>query len=86
MILIKEFPDKWQYLDKKLAYLYEFFSSIDDHKKPVRNSKKEYSFSKLKNDYPSDIEIKRTKEIMKLFNTKDGEELTKLCLKKELVY
>ena len=34
-ILKKEFPDKWQYLNKKLAYPYEYFNSIDDYKKPV---------------------------------------------------
>ena len=34
-ILKKEFPDKWQYLIKKLGYPYEYFNSIDDYKKPV---------------------------------------------------
>ena len=43
--------------------------------------KKEDFFSKLKNDYPSDEEIERTKEIIKLFNIKNGEELTQLFLK-----
>ena len=61
---------------KKIAYPYEFFNSIDDYKKPVKNSEKEDFFSKLKNDYPDDEEIERTKEIIKLFNIKDGEELT----------
>ena len=36
-VLKKEFPDKWQYLNKKLAYPYEYFNSIDDYKKPVHN-------------------------------------------------
>ena len=36
-ILKKEFPDKWRYLNKKLAYPYEYFNSIDDYKKPVHN-------------------------------------------------
>ena len=27
-ILKKEFPDKWQYLEKKLAYPYQNFNSI----------------------------------------------------------
>ena len=35
--LKKEFPDKWQYLSKKLAYPFEYFRSIDDYKKPVNN-------------------------------------------------
>ena len=77
-ILKKEFPDKWQYLNKKLAYPYQYFNSINDYQKPVNNLKKEYFFSKLKNNYPDDDEIKRTKEIIKLFNIKDGEELTKV--------
>ena len=39
-ILEKEFPVKWQYLNKKLAYPYEFFNSSDGYKKPVNNFKK----------------------------------------------
>ena len=31
-ILKKEFPDKWQYLNKKLAYPYEYFNNINDYK------------------------------------------------------
>ena len=84
-ILKKEFPDKWQYLNKKLAYPYEYFNSIDDYKKPVNNLKKEDFFSKLKNDYPDDDEIERTKEIVKLFNIKDGEELTRLYCKSDVI-
>ena len=55
--LKKEFLDKWQYLNKKLAYPYQYFNSIDDYKKPVNNLKKEDFFSKLKNDYLDDDEI-----------------------------
>ena len=84
-ILKKEFPDKWQYLNKKLAYPYEYFNSIDDYKKPVDNLKRENFFSKLKNDYPDDDEIERTKEIIKLFNIKDGEELTRLYCKSDAI-
>ena len=84
-ILKKEFPDKYQYLNKKLAYPYQFFISIDDYKKPVDNLKKEDFFSKLKNDYPDDDEIERTKEIIKLFNIKDGEELTKLYCQSDVI-
>ena len=84
-ILKKEFPDKWQYLNKKLAYPYQYFNSIDDYKKPVNNLKKEDFFSKLKNDYPDDDEIERTKEIIRLFNIKDGEELTKLYCKSDVI-
>ena len=81
----KEFPDKWQYLNKKLAYPYDNFNSIDDYKKPVNNLKREDFFSKLKNDYPDDDEIERTKEIIKLFNIRDGEELTELYCKSDVV-
>ena len=84
-ILKKEFPDKWQYLNKKLAYPYEYFNSIDDYKKPVNKIKKEDFFSKLKNDYLDDEEIERTKEIIEIFNIKDGEELTKLYCKSDVI-
>ena len=73
-ILKKEFPDKWQYLNKKLAYPYQYFNSINDYQKLVNNLKKEDFFSKLKNNYHDDDEIEGTKEIIKLFNIKDGEE------------
>ena len=81
----KEFPDKWQYLNKKLAYPYQYFNSIDDYKNPVNNLKKEDFFSKLKNDYPDDDEIERTKEIITLFDIKNGEELTKLYCKSDVI-
>ena len=84
-ILKKEFPDKWQYLNKKLAYPYEYFNSIDDYKKPVHNLKKEDFFSKLKNKCPYDEEIQRTKEIIEIFNIKDGKELTELYLKSDVI-
>ena len=48
VILKKEFPDKWQYLNKKLAYPYEYFNSYDEHKKPCKKLRKEDFFSKLK--------------------------------------
>ena len=84
-ILKKEFPDKWQYLNKKLAYPYQYFNSIDDYQKPVDNLKKEDFFSKLKNDYPDNDEIERTKEIIKLFDIKNGAELTKLYCKSDVI-
>ena len=84
-ILKREFPDKWQYLNKKLAYPYEYFNSIDDYKKPVDNLKKEDFFSKLKDDYPDDDEIERTKEIIKQFNIKNGGELTRLYCKSDVI-
>ena len=84
-ILKKEFPDKWHYLNKKLAYPYEYFDSIDDYKKPVHNLKNEDFFSKLKNKYPDDEEIQRTKGIIEIFNIKNGRELTVLYLKSDVI-
>ena len=84
-ILKKDFPDKWQYLNKKLAYPYEYFNSIDDYQKNVDNLKKEDFFSKLKNDYPDEEEIERTKEIIEILNIEDGEELTKLYCKSDVI-
>ena len=84
-ILKKEFPDKWQYLNKKLAYPYEYFNSTDDYQKPVNNLKKEHFFSKLKNGYPNDEEIQRTMDIIKRFNIKNGEELTEIYLKSDVL-
>ena len=83
--LKKEFPDKWQYLNKKLAYPYQYFNIIDDYKKPVDKLKKEDFFSKLKNDYSEDDEIERTKQIIKMFDIKNGEELTKLYCKSDVI-
>ena len=77
-ILKNKFPDKWQYLNKKLAYPCENFNNINDYKKTVNNLKKEDFFSKLTNLYPDDEEIERTKEMNKIFNIKNGEELTKI--------
>ena len=84
VILKKEFPDKWQYLNKKLAYPYEYFNNIDDYKKPVYNLQKEDFFKKLKNKCTEDDEITRKKEIIKVFDIKN-EELTKLYLKTDVI-
>ena len=80
-----EVPDKWKCLTKKLANPYENFNSIDDYQKHVNNLKKEYFFSKLKNDYPDDGGIERTKQILKLFNIKSGKELTEIYLKCDVI-
>ena len=45
-ILKEEFPDKWQYSNKKLAYPYQNFNNIDDYQNPVNKLKKEDFFSK----------------------------------------
>ena len=84
-ILKTGFPDKWKYLTKKLAYPYEYFNSIDDYQKPVDNLEKKDFFSKLKNKCPDDEEIERTKDIIKRFKIKNGEELTEIYLKSDVL-
>ena len=84
-ILKTGFPDKWKYLTKKLAYPYEFFNSTDDYQKPVDNLKKEHFFSKLKNGYPDDQEIQRRKDFIEKFNIKNGEEVTEIYLKSDVL-
>ena len=78
------FSDKWEFLTKKLAYPYEFFNSINDYQKAVRNLKKQDFLSKLKYDYPSDEEIERTKEVSIRFIIKDGEEITEIYSKSDV--
>ena len=84
-ILKTGFHDKWKYLTKKLAYPYEYFNSIEDYQKLVDNLKKEGFFSKLKNKYPDDKEIQRTMDIIKRFNIKNGEDLTEIYLKSDVL-
>ena len=74
-----------KFITKKLAYLNEYFNSIDDYQKSVNNLKKEDFFSKLKNDYPSDKETERTVELIKRFNIKNGEELTQRYSKSDVL-
>ena len=84
-ILKTGFPDKWKFLTKKLTYPYEYFNSIDDYKKPVNNLKKDDFFSRLKNKCPDDEEIQRTMDIIRKFNIKNGEELTQVYLKSDVL-
>ena len=78
-ILKTEFSDnEWKCLTKNLAYRYEYFNCLDDYEKPVDNLKKEDFLSKLIQDFPTDEETERTKKIIKEFNIKNGEELTRL--------
>ena len=84
-ILKTGFPDKWKCLTKKLAYPFEYFNSIDDYQKPVDNLDKEEFFNKLTNKCPDDEEIEGTKEIIKLLNIKNGEDLTQIYLKSHVL-
>ena len=81
-----EFPVKWHYLNKLLAYPYEYFNSNKDHQRPVNNLKIEDFFSKLKNKCPDDEEIQRTREFIKVFDIKIEERLTKLYLKTDVIF
>ena len=67
-ILKTGFLYKWKYLTKRLAYPYEYFNSIDDYQKSVGDLEKRDFFSKLKNGYPYDEEIRRTKDNIKRYN------------------
>ena len=84
-ILKIEFPDNWKHLIKNIAFPYEYFKNLDDYQKTVDNLKKEDLFSKLKNDYPSDKEGEKTKEISNLFNVKNGEHLSHLYLRSDVL-
>ena len=78
-------PYKRKYLNKKLAYPYEYFNSIEDYQKPVDNIKQEHFFSKLKNGCPDDEETERTMDIIKRFNIKNGELLIEIYLKSDVL-
>ena len=80
-----EFPDKWNFLTRKLVYPHEFFNSIDEYWKPVDNLKKEDFFSKLEKKCPSDKEKERTMGVIERFNLKNGEEFTQLYLKSDVL-
>ena len=75
-----------QFLNKKLASPYEYFNNIDHYKKAVNDLKKEKFFSNLKNTCPVVEEKERTKEIIKVFDNKIGEDLTKLYLKSDVFF
>ena len=72
-------------MNKKLTYAYEFFKSIDDYQKPVDNLKKEDFFRKPKNSCSDDEEMERTKEFIRKFDDKNGEQLNRIYLKSDIV-
>ena len=81
-----EFPDnRWKFLTNKLSYISEYFNCLDDYQKSVNNLKKEDSFSKFKNKCPDDNKIGRTKESIEKFNIKNGEGVTQLYLKSDVL-
>ena len=84
-ILKKVFPKNWELLNKKLAYPYEYFKTLDDYNKDITTLTKQDYFSKLKNDYPCSKEIERTNKIIQTFNITNGEQLTQLYLKSDVI-
>ena len=85
LILRKDFPDNCDILKKKIAYPYEYFNKIQDYQKPDAYLKKADFFSKLRNKCPDDNEIERTIQVTNLFNIKNGEELTSLYVKTDII-
>ena len=70
-------------LFKKLAYPYEYFN-LDNFDKPL-NLTKEDCWSTLTRSYPSDDDIQRTEELIDKNNIKNGQELTMLYLKMDVL-
>ena len=64
--------------------IYEYFNTFDDYQKLINDLKKPF-FSKLKNAYLSDEETERTNKITGKFNAKNGEELTRLYLRVDVI-
>ena len=80
--LKREYPaNKWKFLTKEFAHPYKYFNSLEYYQEPVDSLKKEDFLSKLKNDYPSIVEIVRTKKLIERFDIRNGEVLTKLYCK-----
>ena len=79
--LKRHFPNHWMLLKNKLAYQYEFYKTLEDYERPIDvllKTGKEAYFSKTKNKISDQEEIDRTNEIIRLFNIKNGRELTEL--------
>ena len=68
---------------KKLAYPYEY-SNLDNFQEPLNLTKEDY-WSTLTQSYPSDDDIKRTQELIDENNIKNGQKLTMLYLKMDVL-
>ena len=75
-------PDD-ELLKKKLAYPYEYLSH-SNFQEPLNLTKADF-WSTLKQEAPPDEEINRTQEIIRKFNLKNGQELTMLYLKRDVL-
>ena len=69
-----------------MAYPYEHFKSNEDDQTPVDILNKQKFCGKIKNECPGDKEIERTKEIIRKFKMKNGEEFTRLYLKSDVIF
>ena len=86
--LKKNFPNHWSLLKNKLAYLYEFYKTLEDYEKPIQlllEAGDQAYFSQTKNESPDNVEIDRTNQIIKLFNIKNGREITELYNKADVI-
>ena len=68
---------------KKLAYPYEYLN-LSNVQEPLNLTKEDF-WSTLKQRTPPDEEINRTQEIIKKFNVKNGQNLTMLYLKMDVL-
>ena len=67
----------------KLTYPYEYLN-LDNIQEPLNLTKEDY-WSTLTQSYPSDDDIKRTQELFDKNNIKNGQELTMLYLKMDVL-
>ena len=68
---------------KKLSYFYEYVN-LGNFEEPLNLTKEDF-WSILKQTTPPDEEISRTQEIIKKFNVKNGQELTMIYLKMDVL-
>ena len=66
-----------------MAYPYEYLTLSNFQQR--LNLTKEDIWSTLKQSYPSDEEINRTKEIIKIFDINNGQKLTMFCLQMDVL-
>ena len=79
-------PDNiWKYITKKLVYPCEYFNCLDDYQRPATELKTENFLNKSKNKCPRDEEIERAMEFIEKLNIKNGERLTRIFLKSDLL-
>ena len=85
IFLKKEFGDNYHLFTKKIAYSYDYFETLEDYEKDINLLKDDDYYSRLNCSIPDKIEIDRTKEIIKIFNIRNGRELTQLYCKADVL-